>query len=296
MTCDQEIARVRAAMSPRPRDMPWQFSPESLDALEIDVNLLTNNAFARLKGRAELARASGNQAFGPTKAPPVCAVTHLRAAMANRQINLDGPDGVALGYIQTLRDALHRWREHPHFEAIVSSLCNEFHHTMAALTIASYLSDVGNHIGITKANHQAGRSPDLFVNTGRDERLSIEVKCPQAFFFPAEPPGVEKIARRMEREIKDARGQITGRDGGIVVIGAGHFAPPFHAALKQTLGEVCKRGRVSSRVAAVAVVAFMKPTIGRSPTGEARLNTGSHVLVEQNPRFLGVNPINKGPR
>ena len=292
MSCDQEIARVRTGTSPRPQsDANWELSPDSLMVLETELDILTDGAIQKMTASVKRAHGAGNITFAQAKSPPVWALAQLYSSLSKGHINLDGPDGIAISYVQTLRDSLHRWQQHPLFTIIARSLCHEFHHAITAFTVASYLSDHGNNVGITDTSVQQGKSPDLFLNVARNETLSIEVKCPQVFFWPAQPPSKPDMARRIEREIKRARDQITGTAGGVVVIGAGHSVPGFHMELEQCIKEVVQNGRVSSRVAAVAAVAFYSARVeGRGRDGP-KITTGGHVSVARNPRFPEPNPV-----
>jgi hypothetical protein len=259
--------------------------------LETELDIFTGGAIQKMVASVKRAHAAGNSTFAQEKSPPVWALAQLHRSLSSGHINLDGLDGIAIAYVQTLRDSLHRWQHHALFSAIARSLCHEFHHAMTAFTVASYLSDHGNNVGITDTSAQRGKSPDLFINVTRNETLSIEVKCPRAFFWPAQRPSKSDIARRIEREIKSARDQITGTAGGVVVIGAGHFSAGFDTELHQCIKEVVGNGPVSKRVAAVAGVAFYSPRIERWDGNGPRITTGGHVHIARNPRFPGPNPV-----
>ncbi len=292
ISCDQEIERVRIDTSPRPpNNSHWELLPDSLMELETELDILTDGAIQKMMMSLERSHAAGNSTFAQEKSPPVWALSQLHRSFSNGHINLVGLDGIAFTYVQRLRDSLHRWRHHSLFNAIARSLCHEFHHATTTFMIASYLSDHGNAVGFTDTLAQPGKSPDLFVNVARNETLSIEVKCPQSFFWPAQRPSKSDIVRRIEGVIKSARNQITGTAGGVVVIGAGHFCPDFDAEFDQCIKEVVGKGRVSTRVAAVSGVAFFSPQIdGRDYTGE-RITSGGHVYIVRNPQFHGPNPI-----
>lgn len=292
MSCDQEIARVRTATLPKPQsEAQWELSPDSLIALETELDVPTDGAIQKMVARAKRADGAGNTNFAQIKSPLVWALGHLHNSLAKGQINLDGLDGIAIAYVQRLRDSLHRWHHHPLFNVIARSICHEFHHGIAAFTVASYLSDHGNNVGITDTSNQRGRSPDLFINVSRNETLSIEVKCPKAFFWPALPPSKADMIRKIEREIRDARDQITGTAGGVIVIGSGHPVVGFSNEFNECIHEVVGTGRISKRVAAVVGIAFYGARIeGRTASGP-RITTGGDVHVVSNPRFPDPNPV-----
>ena len=296
-TCDQEIARVQAHVAPRQKnDSPLELTPESLSTLAIELDLLTDGAIKKMVQSAKRARAAGNASFAASKSPLVWALEQLNRAMAAGEINLDGPDAIAIAFIQTLRDSLRRWRQHPLFHLIAKSLCTEFHHAMTQFTVASYLSDHGNRVGITNTTRQVGRSPDLFINMGANATVSIEVKAPSSFFWPAPQPDTATIQERMERQIKKARKQITGNIGGIVVLGLGYFPTSLHAEVHECIKRLTVSGRVSTRIAAIAAVYFSESRLSIANRTEPRMETGGQVLIALNPRFVGSNPIRTQPQ
>lgn len=292
MSCNQEIERVRTGTSPRsPSDADWDLSHNSLMELETELDILTDGAIQKMMGSVKRSHAAGNSTFAQEKSPPVWALDQLHRSLSSDHTNLDGLDGIAFAYVQRLRDSLHRWRHHALFNAIARSLCHEFHHATTTFMIAGYLSDHENAVGFTDTSAQPGKSPDLFINVARNETLSIEVKCPQSFFWPAQRPSKSDMIRRAERVINDARDQITGTAGGVVVIGAGHYSPGFDTEFEQCITEVVGRGRVSTRVAAVSGVAFFSPEIEGRDYTRGRITSGGHVYIVRNPRFQGPNPL-----
>lgn len=292
MSCDQEIARVRAGTLPKPQSTArWELSPDSLMVLETELDVLTGGAIQKMAASAKRAHGAGNATYAQMKSPPVWALAQLHSSLSKGQIDLDGPDGIALAYVQTLRDSLHRWQHHPLFAAIARTLCHEFHHGVTAFTVASYLSDHGNDVGVTDTSMQRGKSPDLFINVARNETLSIEVKCPRAFFWPEKRPSKADMSKRIEREIRAARDQITGAAGGLVVIGAGQPVLGFITDLDECIREVVGSGRVSKRVAAVAGIAFYGAQIEGHDANGPRITTGIEVHIARNPRFPGPNPV-----
>ena len=77
-----------------------------------------------------------------------------------------------------LLELLTRWSAHrlwPHF---VNSLEGEYYHTIAALTIATFLQDAGNSIEFQEASGSA-RTPDLMLVLGARARCAVEIKSPR---------------------------------------------------------------------------------------------------------------------
>ena len=124
--------------------------------------------------------------------------------------------------------------------------------------------------------------------------MSIEVKCPQAFFWPAAEPSKDDIVRRLEKEIRGARDQILGgQAGGVVVVGGGFLSARFAASLEESVNDLAKRHKLSTRIAAIAAICFFGPNV-EIAKNEPRITSGGHVYVATNPRFPGPNPVATG--
>lgn len=292
MSCDQEIERISARTSPRVRgDDKWELSSDSLELLETQLDVMTGGALKKTAARAKKAEEHRNVQLAQIKFPLAWGLSQLKKSLERGTIDLDGADGVALAYLHTLRDALFRWREHPRFPLVADMLCNNFHHAITAFTIASYLSDVGNNVGIADDRADTEKSPDLFINVGRSRSLSIEVKCSQAFFWPATEPSKDDIIRRLEKEVRGARDQILGgQAGGVVVVGGGFLSARFATSLEESVKDLAERHKLSTKIAAIAAVCFFRPNVEITKS-EPRITSGGHVFVATNPRFPGPNPV-----
>lgn len=120
----------------------------------------------------------------------------------SQQISLDGDAFAELGATVAL---LRRWRSHPAFPSLASTLADpiESQHTVMLLAIASYLVDYGNNgVGIvTEATGQ--RIPDRYVQSSLFDRLDVEVKTPLALRGPR-PTRLElpETINVVERQVK----------------------------------------------------------------------------------------------
>jgi hypothetical protein len=150
------------------------------------------------------------------------------------------------------------------------------------LSAAAYLSDVGNEIGITDTKSATGRSPDLYINTRVDGRLSIEVKAPDLFFWPAPKLNLADTEKHIHKALRSARDQLTGEEGGIVVVGASHPGE-YNDIFAKAIENVVNSGKVSTRIAAIVGVChlpFINPGHGKVESG-----IQANVTFEINPRF-----------
>ncbi|WP_446904495.1 hypothetical protein [Burkholderia sp. YIM B11467] len=290
-TCDQEIDRVRALTGAEriPQPAPFPLDTESLDALAEELDRLTAQSFKPAIASVQRAAQAGNHNF--VQCPPAWAIVRLKERLKAGEIG-GVEDNHALGYLQLVRQICARWIHHPLFSVIGKSLCNEFNHAMTMLSIASYLADHGNAIGITAPIHE-GQSPDLYINTTVNDRLSIEVKAPKALFWPSAAPSKDDIERCIRKELNGARDQLTGSAGGLVVIGCSHPDPAVGQAFTECIREIMEGKRhVSSRIAAVGGVSFTNTLDNGSTDDRPILRHWFDVSVQANPRFEGPNPVN----
>jgi hypothetical protein len=289
-SCDAEIDRVRSLTSVAPEcPSELDLTVPGLELFEAEINILTGNEFAKMMAAAKRARDVGNLTF--TKCPPAWAMQHLKSKANNVPWALNGADNIAIGYLFQLRHFIDRWQHHYLFGLVARSLCSEFHHAMTMLLAASMLSDAGNEIGITNMSTAIGRSPDLYINTFTDRRISIEVKAPNLFFWPSPQLSVADMERQIHRVLRSARDQLTGQDGGVVVLGAsgdGEYRKDFEKAIKN----VARSGKVSTRIAAIyGVLHYFS---AHPADGLIKFDMDAVVSVETNPRYPGVNPVRLG--
>jgi hypothetical protein len=170
-------------------------------------------------------------------------------------------DEVALSYLALALDGLRNWGRHSLSTCLAAGLFNEqFHHSVAALTLASALRQTNASLGITDESRvQLGqkRSPDLYLNVTPTSRLSVEVKAPEAFRWPNAVPTVAQAAKVVDGAARAARAQMTGERGGVLVIAAFSRHAPWRSTLDAAVGESLVRRRVSSRIAQVWTIFIM---------------------------------------
>ncbi|WP_175816608.1 hypothetical protein [Burkholderia diffusa] len=284
-SCDQEIARVRANSCQAPPSGNVDLNQETLAALTQELDLWTDGSFSDELASVARARKSGNELF--MRCPLAWAVDRLTLALANGSIEIGGGDEAAILYLTQWRHLSARWKHHQLFkEVIAPALCNEYHHTIALLTCCSYLSDHGNDVGITRTKGEVGKSPDLYVNVSPNQRVSIEIKAPDALHWPKSVPLKTDIARRIEEQLKAAAKQITGNAGGVVVIGTNHIDPGLADQVRDVIEDLATRKRISSKITVVASVCA-HGSIEVIGDHSFKPYSASTVNVTQNPKFAG---------
>jgi hypothetical protein len=288
-TCDAEIQRIQNSTRIKPlrSDGPVVVTIQALDIWEAELNNLTRNKFLKPIAAARRAHASGNKRF--VQCPPAWALVHLRDRLLANKLGSADADTIAIAYIAQIHGLLHRWYHHHHFPLITSALSSEFNHTVTMLTAAGFLTDYGNDMGITDTISAKGRSPDLYVYTGRQSRFSFEVKAPDVLFWPSPALSVQDVEKYIYRSLNSAKGQITGETGGAVIIGASHPDPSSKRNFVAALTNVISSGKVSSRIA--AVLGVFHNCDHYSNSSENTWQARSQVWGEKNPKFVGENPV-----
>ncbi|MHB8507064.1 MAG: hypothetical protein ACYDGR_00235 [Candidatus Dormibacteria bacterium] len=140
------------------------------------------------------------------------------------QITLDGN---LIAELHTTATMFRRWSHHPAWPHLVAALrnSNDVQHNVMLLTVASYLVDHGNGIGLMGRSTDR-RIPDAWVRPSLLERLELEVKTPQALRGPRPTLAADEAFRILEKQLRKAgstaRGQIDPEHSGVVVVGAYH--------------------------------------------------------------------------
>jgi len=139
-------------------------------------------------------------------------------------------DGDALAELSATVALLRRWRNHPAFPSLASTLADpiEGQHTVMLLAVASYLVDYGNNgVGIvTEATGE--RIPDLYVKANLFDRLDVEIKTPLALRGPRRarlelPEAINVVKRQVKEAASSRSGQLDPRGSGILALGGYHL-------------------------------------------------------------------------
>lgn len=288
-SCDQEIARVEAATGVRnPQPEGLEITSDGLKSLETKLEVLSSGAFRKCFASTQRALQAGNHLY--LNFPPAWAMAHLQRRITLGALDLQGADGVAIVYLQTLLHLIARWQHHPLFSIMSKALVHEFHHVLTLLITASHLADHGNRIGFTDPGNASGRSPDLFLNIGAMSRVGIEVKAPSDLQWPRPAPAAERLARIIEKQLRSARGQIAAGAGGIVVLGSSISGPDFRQAFEASATSLIERGKVSTRIAAVAGVCLTPhPQVNGSVGSALNSTVQAEFFILRNTRYAGAD-------
>jgi hypothetical protein len=262
-----EVERIHALMSAQPPSGQFEVSEDGLRAAEAAFKRALPG-FANAVGVVRRSAAKGNKDRHDCLL--AWATVHLQQQVSKGVIDLSGPDSAALACVQIALHQISRWRHHPLFSDFAAGLVHQFPHAIAQLVAASWLSDTGTRVGFTKAP-EAGRSPDLFMNEGPQERRGIEVKAPANLQWPRAMPSKAGVVNSIETQLRKARGQLSQEFGGLVFIGVTSYDALAEAVVNEALAELVARGRVSTRIAAIYVnLGGLIPTVQIDPLSGVR--------------------------
>lgn len=285
-SCYQEVARIISLTGSKP--LPSHsliLSHESLENLVFELNFYTNNKFKKKLDSALRAYKSGNINF--LESPLAWSIVHLRQRIQDRDNKLSNMDLVAIHYFYQYHEAIIAWKHHPMFPHIAKAISSEFHHLITMLATASYMEHLGNRIGFTETSTNTGRSPDLYINIGINNRLSIEVKAPKALHWPQNNQTLYDLERAITGALKSAGGQIIASSG-LVVISASSFTANIKALFNEAIINVLALNRTSSKIEAVAGVVHTPYT---DPRTYLQGSSESYFTIHNNPNFKGTKSI-----
>ena len=286
----KELDRTRTKSNAYPNSQTSiNLSTESLNEFVSKISAIVSKDFEELIKTSSRLVDRGSKAS--RRCAPAWAIGQLRRSVSDGAIDLDGDDLIAVSYIQLLDHLTRRWSHHPVFQAVAKEFLDNFYHTATMFTFASYCADNDIPIGFTKPGKD--KSPDLFINSGAQRRISIEVKTKKALRWPAATPTSGTLQKLIKECCISARDQLVGSAGGLVVIGTWlNASPEFFAAIKLAV-EAAISGRISRRIAAIGVVCFGEPSysVGEPAGSGIAIHSEAKIELILNPQFEGVQPF-----
>src|ERR1700682_2458374 len=169
---------------------------------------LTSATLLRLAAELEALLGGGEQVTPP---PPrghhlleLAKYAKLAAAtLEDRDAAQVTLDGNLIAEIDTTATMFRRWSHDPAWPHLVAALrnSNDVRHNVMLLTVASYLVDHGNGVGLM-ARSTDGRIPDAWLRASLLEHLELEVKTPQALRGPRTLLGADDAFRVLERQLR----------------------------------------------------------------------------------------------
>lgn len=228
--------------------------PDGITGLKEMFDEVGGEVFRRALGQTKR-RLSGQNSM---EKPLAWAYLRIESAARRLHIDLTTEDGVALAYLLIAHQCIDDWRGQPMFAYFARGIFNnEFLHAVTGLVMASHLRRFGNAVGFTDTHRherKGEQSPDLYLNITAQDRLSIEIKTPEPFQWPASPRSMEQTVNVIEKQVKLAKKQLTGTQGGIVVIGTSIAHADWARQVKEAIRILISSNRISRRIAAVGAV------------------------------------------
>jgi hypothetical protein len=119
-------------------------------------------------------------------------------------------DPVKLSEMAAITSLFERWKHHPAIPELIDSQrsAEEVRHTIAVLTLSSFLVDHENGVGIFRRSSRDGRVADLWLAVTLIARLEIEVKAPQTLLGPLEQTLTYANAHRIVKAAFDNAASI----------------------------------------------------------------------------------------
>lgn len=163
-------------------------------------------------------------------------------------------DGDLLAESVTALAAARRWQNHPAWPALRASLVSETEHTIMLLTVASYLVDANNGVGVhVNTSRQNATTADMWIEPDLRQRVDLEVKTPVALRSPKLPIPVPHALAILERALKKSSRQRGNTRTSLLVIGGYHMGQSCDTVVSTARGMLALERRRWRGLAGVVV-------------------------------------------
>ncbi|MET7878741.1 hypothetical protein ABZS52_17615 [Micromonospora profundi] len=190
--------------------------------------------------------------------------------------------------------AFDRWRHHPAWPHLVATLgtATEGQHSVMMLTLASYLVDADNGVGILADNATSGRIADLWLEPSVKKRLELEVKTPLMLRGPISAPLIDSDAEGMvTRLLKKSAGQLNRDHDGVLAIGGFHLGPGTLERIvdagTRVLGRMVHRKAKLAALVVAEIGAALTEAVDSSGATSVSLSAAVKTRVVQHPGYRG---------
>lgn len=166
-------------------------------------------------------------------------------------------DGNLLAESVTYLSAAQRWRNHPAWPAMRASLASETEppHTIMLLTVASYLVDANNGVGVHVGNSRQNVAiPDMWIEPALGQQVSLEVKTPIALRGPGAQITEPRAIQILERALKKSSRQRGATGSSLLIVGGYHVGSSFDKVVSAARGMLALERRKWRRMAGIVLV------------------------------------------
>lgn len=258
-----------------------------------ELGLISGGRFRKYLESAQRSLNQGSLYFREN--PLAWSIQILKRQLKEKTLNINQRTLVAIGFLQSYRDILSRWRSHPNFPELSKELCSYFYHSLILLIASNSLTDAGNRIAVKVIdNDDNERSADLYIRLSGTDTLHIEVKAPQAFEWTESNIPPCKIRKTIEKCLKRSRGQINNLKPGVLVIGSTCLDVGFCDQLERIASKVLHKHRQSYRsIAAISLVSLKEVSLSRRIRHSFGSSTEFEIRVVLNEFYGSENPVIK---
>ena len=124
-----------------------------------------------------------------------------------------------------------RWQNHPAWPSLRATLVSdtEMPHTVMLLTVASYLVDANNGVGVhLNPSRQRVTTADMWIEPSLSQRVDLEVKTPLALRGPKTPISEPHAVAIIERTLKKSSPQRRNTASSLLIIGGYHMGSSYN--------------------------------------------------------------------
>ena len=282
--------------SPEPLVIPLVVNGPSLRGLIARVAALLGAEYARLKSIDQ--RGQRATRTPPKNRNPLMALI-ADVESAAEDIEKGGRFAhaslAAIAELDSLLTSIERWSNHPQWPRLAKTLkTQEATHLIALLLVASYLSEVGNAVGIVDDSRASTSMPDLFLRPTVAHRIHIEIKTLVAFQNPTEAvthaDAEELIGEELHNCAAAKKGQLTAEQTGMLVLGCSRLGEASQQVLESAALAALTASTDKRHIAAILIC-----DLNVLRDNGMMVWPGMRVRLVQNPHYDGKHPISVAP-
>lgn len=204
-------------------------------------------------------------------------------------------DGYLLAELYRTYRLSRRWANHPAWPALTATLTSlsEPEHTLMLLSVASYLADTGNGVGLHIRSLPGRAVADMWLEPSLNEQVQIELKTPAAMRIPSpDSLTVRSAVTLVDRAVKKSRRQLPAGRTSILVLGGYRLGSAWHNVLegaRRVLTEQKRRRSLSG-----VLVADCTFTVFRTVNQISRVVPNMRVEFIPHPNYDGAVNVQRG--
>jgi hypothetical protein len=157
----------------------------------------------------------------------------------------------------TVLTVARRWRNHPAWLGLRASLTSESEppHTIMLLTVASYLVDANNGVGVhVNTSRQNATTADLWIEPDLSQRVDLEVKTPLAFRGPKSPIQEPRAISILERALRKSGRQRRNTRTSLLIVGGYHMGMSYDTLVSTAKAMLALERRKWRGLAGIVIV------------------------------------------